>query len=62
MDDPATLKGIPAMAPPPPEGAILRWRRAQLVAAGYDELTAHRAAADPHVDIHAKITDQEQVS
>jgi hypothetical protein len=62
MDDPPTLKGIPALAPPRPEGAILRWRRAQLVAAGCDELTAHRAAADPHVDIHAKIKDQEQIS
>jgi hypothetical protein len=61
MDDPATRKGIPALAPPRPERAILRWRRAQLVAAGYDELSAHRAAADPDVDIHAKITDQEQV-
>jgi hypothetical protein len=38
----------------------VRWRRAQLVLAGYDELSAHRAAADPLIDIHAKITDQEQ--
>jgi hypothetical protein len=62
MDDLASSKGIPAMAPPRPEGAILRWRRAQLVVAGYDELSAHRAAADPQVDIHAKITEQEQAS
>jgi hypothetical protein len=61
VDEPATPKGIPARAPPRPEGAILRWRRAQLVGAGYDELSAHRAAVDPRVDIHAKITDQEQV-
>lgn len=43
-----------------PDRRLLRWRRAQLVAAGLDELSAHRVAADPDADIHATLADHEQ--
>jgi hypothetical protein len=33
--------------------ALVRWRRAQLQAAGYDEVNAHRLATDPDLDLHA---------
>ncbi len=54
--DPMTeLKGIPPMDPVDPAGAILRWRFELLVDAGLDELSARRAAADPRVDLHARM-------
>ncbi len=36
-------------------GRTVRWRRRQLLAAGYDELAARRLAADPDADIHALV-------
>lgn len=45
--------GIPRPPQARPRGRALRWRREQLMAAGYDELTAHRLATDPMLDVHA---------
>ncbi|MGH3494222.1 MAG: hypothetical protein ACRDQ1_13470 [Sciscionella sp.] len=42
-----------------PRGRTLRWRRAQLVAAGYDELASHRLAADGTVDVHMLVLGKE---
>jgi hypothetical protein len=36
-----------------------RWRRHQLMAAGLDELSAHRLAVEAEVDIHAVMTLQD---
>ena len=33
--------------------SIIRWRREQLRAAGYDEVNAQRLATDPELDLHA---------
>ncbi|GIH73160.1 hypothetical protein [Sphaerimonospora thailandensis] len=54
------LRGIPVSARPQPRGRVLRWRREQLVAAGYDEISAHRLAADSMVDVHAMVARQER--
>lgn len=40
--------------------ALRRWRRRQLVAAGLDELSAQRLAADPAADLHARLSQIEQ--
>ena len=47
------LRGIPRTGGSRPRGPLLRWRREQLMDAGYDELTAHRLASDPGLDLHA---------
>lgn len=52
-------RGLPRMLPPQPKGHLLRWRREQLIAIGYDEFTAYRLAADAGVDIHAIVTRSE---
>ncbi|MDQ2660319.1 MAG: hypothetical protein M3Y52_00420 [Actinomycetota bacterium] len=53
------LRGIPMPARTQPRGRPLRWRRAQLMAAGFDEFTAHRLASNAMVDVHATIVTQE---
>lgn len=52
-EGPQPARGIPRPRRPRPRGRDLRWRREQLMAAGWDELTAHRLASDPSVDVHA---------
>jgi len=47
------LHGIPATPSPGDDARTRRWRRVQLVAAGYDELSAQRLARRPDVDLHA---------
>ena len=39
--------------------STLRWRRRQLMAAGLDELSAHRLAGRTDVDLHAVLTLQD---
>jgi hypothetical protein len=50
------LRGIPPMPSRPDAIRTGRWRRHQLMAAGLDELTAHRLAVRADVDIHAVLT------
>jgi hypothetical protein len=60
LRDAGRHRGIPAPAPATrPCAGTLRWRREQLVAAGFDELTAHRIAANGTVDIHALVVSTE---
>jgi hypothetical protein len=49
-------RGIPSMPPREDVLTTLRWRRHQLMAAGLDELSAHRIAVRAHLDIHAVLT------
>jgi hypothetical protein len=55
------LHGIPA-TPSRRRGdaRTSRWRRAQLVAAGYDELSAQRLARRGDVDLHAVLDQRRQ--
>lgn len=50
------VHGIPSMPASEDVPRTVRWRRHQLMAAGLDELSAHRIAARAHVDIHAVLT------
>jgi hypothetical protein len=50
------LRGIPSTQSSHDAGRTLRWRRLQLMAAGLDELSAHRLAARSDVDLHALLT------
>jgi hypothetical protein len=50
------LRGIPSTQSSQDSGRTLRWRRLQLIAAGVDELSAHRLAASSDVDLHALLT------
>lgn len=59
MSGSRATRGIPSLPPLRPRGRSLSWRRDQLVAAGYDELAAHRLAADSTVDIHMLVTRKE---
>ena len=52
--------GIPPLPRPRPRGREVRWRREQLMAAGYDELSAHRMAADGMTDVHAMVVRKER--
>lgn len=52
--------GIPSPVRTHPQGRSVTWRRKQLLAAGYDELSAQRLATDELVDIHAMIVLKEQ--
>lgn len=45
-------KNVTAVPQQPP---WRRWRRHQLVAAGFDEVTAERLATDERVDLHATL-------
>ena len=59
------LRGIPPTPPLPPvpsrQDAVrtVRWRRRHLIAAGLDELSAHRLAGRTDVDIHAVLVLQD---
>ena len=59
------LRGIPRTPTLPQASSsrdaarMLRWRRRQLMAAGLDELSAHRLAVRTEVDIHAVLTLQD---
>jgi hypothetical protein len=46
------LHGIPAIPASHDLRRVWRWRRDQLLAAGLDELSAHRLATSAGVDIH----------
>jgi hypothetical protein len=50
------LRGIPSVPTSQDAARTLRWRRQQLMAAGLDELSAHRLAARTDMDIHAVLT------
>lgn len=50
------LPGIPSTQSSQDAGRTLRWRRLQLMAAGLDELSAHRLAARSDIDLHALLT------
>jgi len=50
------LRGIPSTQSSQDARRTVRWRRDQLMAAGLDELSAHRLAVRPDVDIHAVLT------
>lgn len=52
MDSLPGSHGLPRMVPPPPSDDVLAWRRAQLLAAGFDAWTAARLAEDHDVDLH----------
>ena len=54
------IRGIPVPERSQPRGRSLRWRREQLIAAGLDEVTAHRLAKDATVDVHAIIVSRER--
>ncbi|HEX6364836.1 MAG TPA: hypothetical protein VF000_01710 [Agromyces sp.] len=60
MSSSDATRGIPSPTRTQPKGRSLRWRREQLMAAGYDELSAQRLAVDASVDIHAMIVEKEQ--
>jgi hypothetical protein len=53
------LRGIP-VTPSRQDRAVRRWRRAQLVAAGYDEVSAQRLASRGGLDLHALLDRREQ--
>jgi hypothetical protein len=55
------LHGIP-VTPSRQDGAVRRWRRAQLVAAGYDEVSAQRLASRGDLDLHALLDHRERRS
>jgi len=55
------IRGIPPPERSQPRGRSLRWRREQLMAAGLDELTAHRLASDAAIDVHAIIVSRERM-
>ncbi len=53
------LHGVPttkSVTSVPRQPTWRRWRRHQLVAAGFDEVTAERLAADEQIDLHATLT------
>lgn len=54
--------GIPVTPSRQAGAAVRRWRRAQLVAAGYDELSAHRLASRGDLDLHALLDHHEHRS
>jgi predicted component of type VI protein secretion system len=56
------LRGLPVTITPPASTRELRWRRLQLIEAGFDELTAHQLAARTDVDLHLVLTLLDQVS
>jgi hypothetical protein len=60
MSSSESKRGIPPPVRTQPHGRSLKWRRDQLMAAGYDELSAQRLATDSAVDIHAMIVEKEQ--
>jgi hypothetical protein len=54
--------GIP-VTPSRRDGAqVRRWRRAQLLAAGYDELSARRLVNRADLDLHALLDQRERSS
>lgn len=55
MDSYGAPRGIPSLARPPLQGRLLRWRREQFIAAGYDEPSAHRMAVDRTADTHTVV-------
>lgn len=59
MSSTSGLRGIPSMPSSQIPARTCRWRRHQLMAAGFDELSAHRLAVGADVDIHAVLTLQD---
>lgn len=55
-----TFKGVPRLPHQRFGLPVVRMRRAQLLVAGCDELSALRLATDPEVDVHAMIVMKEQ--
>ena len=62
MTSSAAIRGIPPPERSQPRGRSLRWRREQLMTAGFDELTAHRLASDAAIDVHAVIVSRERTA
>lgn len=56
------LHGIPVTPSRRGGAQVRRWRRAQLVAAGYDELSAQRLASRADLDLHALLDQRERAS
>jgi len=50
------LRGVPVTGTARASRAAWRWRRRQLVAAGFDEVTACRLAMRAEVDLHAVLS------
>ena len=50
------LKGIPVTPLGQNVRHVLQWRRRELMAAGFDELSAHRLARRADVDLHAVLS------
>lgn len=56
------LHGIPPTPSHRDASRLRRWRRAQLMAAGYDELSAHRLAARVGLDLHSLLYGRESAA
>lgn len=54
------LRGIPTTPSGENIGWVRRWRREQLMVAGYDELSAHRLATRTDLDLHAVLVQRER--
>ncbi|HEY0905064.1 MAG TPA: hypothetical protein VGE14_14350 [Marmoricola sp.] len=52
-------RGIPPTPVRQDARQVRRWRRLRLMAAGYDELAAHRLARRDDTDVHALLVRQE---
>ena len=50
------LRGVPPTPAAATSAKGRRWRRRQLVAAGFDEVTAERLASDDGIDLHVVLT------
>lgn len=55
-----TFKGVPRLPHQRLGSRVVRMRRAQLLVAGCDELSALRLAVDPEIDVHAMIVMKER--
>jgi hypothetical protein len=55
--DSSGARDFPLPAPPHLQGRLLRWRRERFIAAGYDELSAHRMAVDLTAHVHTVVDD-----
>jgi hypothetical protein len=60
MSESMAPRGIPTTPGPRVAGEVRRWRRRWLIAAGYDELTAHRLARRDDTDLHALLVQRER--
>jgi RNA polymerase sigma-70 factor, ECF subfamily len=61
MDSSGAPRDIPSFALPQLHGRLLRWRREQFIAAGYDELSAQRMAVDRTAVVHTVVVPNDDV-